>query len=126
MIKTINITYLAGHTIILAIGRSTRMKVPSLDPAGETFMINGQPACPEIGGAAPTVMGKIDAPLLIQDQHGDHPDTADKELLKAIHKTFTTRIGTEKLEDYAIGSLWIFKQRSTGVCRKQDRRVPGC
>ena len=45
--------------------------------------------------------------LLSHDQHGDNLDHAGRELLKSVPKTFTTKIGAERLKGNAIGlSPW--------------------
>jgi L-ascorbate metabolism protein UlaG (beta-lactamase superfamily) len=107
MENAINVIYLGGPTIILEIGALRLMTDPTLDPAGETFMINDKPAYSKTEGPATTDIGKIDAVLLSHDQHGDNLDNAGRELLKSVPKTFTTKIGAERLKGTAIGlSPW--------------------
>ena len=107
MEKAINVIYLGGPTIILEIGGLRLMTDPTLDPPGEEFTINGKPAYHKIAGPASTNIGKIDAVLLSHDQHGDNLDNAGREFLKSVPKTFTTKIGAERLQGNAIGlSPW--------------------
>jgi L-ascorbate metabolism protein UlaG (beta-lactamase superfamily) len=107
MKKAINVIYLGGPTIILEIGGLRLMSDPTLDPPGEEFMINGKPAYHKIDGPAITNIGKIDAVLLSHDQHGDNLDNAGRAFLKTVPKTFTTKIGAERLQGNAIGlSPW--------------------
>jgi L-ascorbate metabolism protein UlaG (beta-lactamase superfamily) len=107
MKNAINVIYLGGPTIILEIGGLRLMTDPTLDPAGETFMINDKPAYSKTQGPAITDIGKIDAVLLSHDQHGDNLDHAGREFLRSVSKTFTTRIGAERLQGNAVGlSPW--------------------
>lgn len=80
----INVIYLSGPTIILEIGGLRLMTDPTLDPAGETFMINDKPAYWKTEGPASTDPGKIDAVLLSHDQHGDNLGNAGREFLKSV------------------------------------------
>lgn len=107
MKNAVNVTYLGGPTVILEIGGLRLITDPTLDPAGETFTINNKPAYSKTEGPATTDIGKIDAVLLSHDQHGDNLDHAGRELLKSVPKTFTTKIGAERLKGNTIGlSLW--------------------
>ena len=107
MKNAINVTYLGGPTIILEIGGLRLMTDPTFDPAGETFMINDKHAYSKTEGPATTDIGKIDAVLLSHDQHGDNLDNAGREFLKSVPKTFTTKIGAERLKGNAVGlSPW--------------------
>lgn len=103
MKNEVNVTYLGGPTIILEIGGLRLMTDPTLDPAGEQFMINDKPAYHKTEGPATTEIGKIDVVLLSHDQHGDNLDHAGRELLKQVDKTLTTEIGAERLGGNAIG-----------------------
>lgn len=103
MKNAINITYLGGPTIIMEIGSLRLMTDPTLDPAGETFMINDKPAYSKTEGPANIYIGKIDAILLSRDQHGDNLDNAGRKFLRSVPKTFTTRTGAERLKGNAIG-----------------------
>jgi L-ascorbate metabolism protein UlaG (beta-lactamase superfamily) len=103
MKNEVNVTYLGGPTIILEIGGLRLMTDPTLDPAGEQFMINDKPAYHKTEGPATTEVGKIDVVLLSHDQHGDNLDHAGRELLKRVEKTLTTKIGAERLGGNAIG-----------------------
>ncbi|MGF7042603.1 MBL fold metallo-hydrolase [Mucilaginibacter lappiensis] len=103
MKKAINVIYLGGPTIILEIAGLRLMTDPTLDPAGEVFKINDKPAYSKTEGPARVNIGKIDAVLLSHDQHGDNLDNAGREFLKSVPKTFTTRIGAERLKGNAIG-----------------------
>ena len=103
MENAINVIYLGGPTIILEIGDLRLMTDPTLDPAGETFMINDKPAYSKTEGPANIDIGKIDTVLLSHDQHGDNLDNAGREFLKTVPKTFTTKIGAERLKGNAIG-----------------------
>jgi L-ascorbate metabolism protein UlaG (beta-lactamase superfamily) len=103
MKNEVNVTYLGGPTIILEIGNLRLMTDPTLDPAGEQFMINDKPAYHKTEGPATTEIGKIDVVLLSHDQHGDNLDHAGRELLKQVDKTLTTKIGAERLGGNAIG-----------------------
>ncbi len=103
MKSEVNVTYLGGPTIILEIGRLRLMTDPTLDPAGEQFMINDKPAYHKTEGPATTDIGKIDVVLLSHDQHGDNLDHAGRELLKQVNKTLTTKIGAERLGGNALG-----------------------
>ena len=107
MKNVMNVTYIGGPTIILEIGDLRLMTDPTLDPAGETFMINNKPAYHKTEGPANIDIGKIDAVLLSHDQHGDNLDNAGREFLKSVPKTFTTKIGAERLQGNAFGlSPW--------------------
>lgn len=107
MKNAINVIYLGGPTIILEIGGLRLMTDPTLDPAGESFMINDKPAYWKTEGPALTDIGKIDVVLLSHDQHGDNLDHAGREFLKSVPKTVTTRIGAERLQGNAVGfSPW--------------------
>ena len=107
MKNIVNVIYLGGPTIILEIGGLRLMTDPTLDPAGETFTINGKPAYSKTEGPATTDIGKIDAVLLSHDQHGDNLDHAGRELLKSVSRTLTTKIGAERLQGNAVGlSPW--------------------
>lgn len=107
MKNSINVIYLGGPTIILEIGGLRLMTDPTLDPPGETFMINDKPAYWKTEGPANVNIGKIDAVLLSHDQHGDNLDHAGREFLKSVPKTFTTNIGAERLKGNSIGlSPW--------------------
>jgi len=99
----VNVTYLGGPTIILEIGGLRLMTDPTLDPAGEQFMINDKPAYHKTEGPATTDIGKIDVVLLSHDQHGDNLDHAGRELLKQVDKTLTTKIGAERLGGNTLG-----------------------
>ncbi|MFS2189873.1 L-ascorbate metabolism protein UlaG (beta-lactamase superfamily) [Mucilaginibacter sp. SG538B] len=103
MKSEVNVTYLGGPTIILEIGGLRLMTDPTLDPAGEQFMINDKPAYHKTEGPATTDIGKIDVVLLSHDQHGDNLDHAGRELLKQVDKTLTTKIGAERLGGNAFG-----------------------
>jgi L-ascorbate metabolism protein UlaG (beta-lactamase superfamily) len=103
MKNEVNVTYLGGPTIILEIGGLRLMTDPTLDPAGEQFMINDKPAYHKTEGPATTEIGKIDVVLLSHDQHGDNLDHAGRELLNQVDKTLTTKIGAERLGGNAIG-----------------------
>ncbi|UOE49236.1 MBL fold metallo-hydrolase [Mucilaginibacter sp. SMC90] len=103
MKNEVNVTYLGGPTIILEVGGLRLMTDPTLDPAGEQFMINDKPAYHKTEGPATTNIGKIDTVLLSHDQHGDNLDHAGRELLNKVDKTLTTKIGAERLGDNAIG-----------------------
>lgn len=103
MKNEVNVTYLGGPTIILEIGGLRLMTDPTLDPAGEQFMINDKPAYHKTEGPATTEIGKIDVVLLSHDQHGDNLDHAGRELLKQVDKTLTTKIGAERLGGNVIG-----------------------
>ena len=103
MKSEVNVTYLGGPTIILEIGGLRLMTDPTLDPAGEQFMINDKPAYHTTEGPATTDIGKIDVVLLSHDQHGDNLDHAGRELLKQVDKTLTTKIGAERLGSNALG-----------------------
>ena len=103
----LNVIYLGGPTVILEIGGLRLMTDPTLDPAGETFMINNKPSYWKTEGPATTDIGHIDVVLLSHDQHGDNLDHAGRELLKTVDKTLTTKIGAERLGGNAIGlSAW--------------------
>src|ERR1700743_2665423 len=107
MKSIVNVIYLGGPTVILEIGGLRLMTDPTLDPPGEEFTINGKPAYHKTEGPAKTDIGKIDAVLLSHDQHGDNLDNAGREFLKTVPKTFTTRVGAERLQGNAIGlSPW--------------------
>jgi L-ascorbate metabolism protein UlaG (beta-lactamase superfamily) len=103
MKNEVNVTYLGGPTVILEIGGLRLMTDPTLDPAGEQFMINDKPAYHKTEGPATTEIGKIDVVLLSHDQHGDNLDHAGRELLQTVAKTLTTKIGAERLGGNAIG-----------------------
>jgi L-ascorbate metabolism protein UlaG (beta-lactamase superfamily) len=103
MKNEVNVTYLGGPTIILEIGGLRLMTDPTLDPAGEQFMINDKPAYHKTEGPATTEIGKIDVVLLSHDQHGDNLDHEGRKLLKQVDKTLTTKIGAERLGGNAIG-----------------------
>lgn len=103
MKSEVNVTYLGGPTVILEIGGLRLMTDPTLDPAGEQFMINDKPAYHKTEGPAITDIGKIDVVLLSHDQHGDNLDHAGRELLKQVDKTLTTKIGAERLGGNALG-----------------------
>ncbi|SEP10691.1 L-ascorbate metabolism protein UlaG, beta-lactamase superfamily [Mucilaginibacter gossypiicola] len=107
MKNEVNVTYLGGPTVILEIGGLRLMTDPTLDPAGEQFMINDKPAYHKTEGPATTEIGKIDVVLLSHDQHGDNLDNAGRELLKQVDKTLTTKIGAKRLGGNIIGlSPW--------------------
>jgi L-ascorbate metabolism protein UlaG (beta-lactamase superfamily) len=103
MKNDVNVTYLGGPTIILEIGGLRLMTDPTLDPAGEQFMINDKPAYHKTEGPATTEIGKIDVVLLSHDQHGDNLDHAGRDLLKQVDKILTTKIGAERLGGNTIG-----------------------
>jgi L-ascorbate metabolism protein UlaG (beta-lactamase superfamily) len=103
MKNAINVIYLGGPTIILEIGGLRLMTDPTLDPPGEMFMLNGKPGYWKITGPATTDTGKIDVVLLSHDQHGDNLDNAGRKFLKSVPKTYTTKIGAERLKGNAIG-----------------------
>lgn len=103
MKSEVNVTYLGGPTVILEIGSLRIMTDPTLDPAGEQFMINDKTAYHKTEGPATTDIGKIDVVLLSHDQHGDNLDHAGRELLKQVDKTLTTKIGAERLGGNALG-----------------------
>lgn len=107
MKDSINVIYLGGPTIILEIGGLRLMTDPTLDPPGATFTINDKPAYWKTEGPPNIDIGKIDAVLLSHDQHGDNLDNAGREFLKSVPKTFTTKVGAERLGGNAIGlSPW--------------------
>jgi L-ascorbate metabolism protein UlaG (beta-lactamase superfamily) len=91
------VTYLGGPTVILEIGGLRLITDPTLDAAGEMFMINDKPAYWKTEGPAITDVGEIDAVLLSHDQHGDNLDHAGRELLQKVNNTFTTKIGAQRL-----------------------------
>ncbi|WP_114939452.1 MBL fold metallo-hydrolase [Mucilaginibacter endophyticus] len=103
MKNEVNVTYIGGPTVILEIGGLRLMTDPTLDPAGEQFMINDKPAYHKTEGPVTTDIGKIDVVLLSHDQHGDNLDNAGRALLKQVSKTFTTKIGAERLGGNTIG-----------------------
>ena len=103
MKNTINVTYLGGPTIILEIGGLRIITDPTLDPAGTEFPNKEKPMYWKLDGPATTDVGKIDVVLLSHDQHGDNLDNAGRELLKTVPKTFTTKIGAERLQGNAVG-----------------------
>jgi L-ascorbate metabolism protein UlaG (beta-lactamase superfamily) len=107
MKNAINVIYLGGPTMILEIGGLRLMTDPTFDPAGETFNINDKPAYSKTEGPANIDSGKIDAILLSHDQHGDNLDNAGRAFLKTVPKTFTTKVGAERLKGNAVGlSPW--------------------
>ncbi len=107
MKNAINVTYIGGPTIILEVGGLRLMTDPTLDPPGKAFMINDKLAYHKIEGPANVNIGKIDAVLLSHDQHGDNLDTAGRKFLRWVPKTFTTKIGAERLQGNAVGlSSW--------------------
>jgi L-ascorbate metabolism protein UlaG (beta-lactamase superfamily) len=97
MKSEVNVTYLGGPTVILEIGGLRLITDPTLDAAGEMFMINDKPAYWKTEGPAITDVGEIDAVLLSHDQHGDNLDHAGRELLQKVNNTFTTKIGAQRL-----------------------------
>lgn len=103
MKNEVNVTYIGGPTVILEIGGLRLMTDPTLDPAGEQFMINDKPAYHKTEGPVTTDIGKIDVVLLSHDQHGDNLDNAGRALLKQVSKTLTTKIGAERLAGNAVG-----------------------
>ncbi|HWV73943.1 MAG TPA: MBL fold metallo-hydrolase [Pseudosphingobacterium sp.] len=103
MENEINVTYLGGPTVILEIAGLRLMTDPTLDPAGETFNINGKPAYSKTEGPAKVEIGKIDAILLSHDQHGDNLDNGGRKFLETVPKTYTTKAGAERLKGNAIG-----------------------
>jgi len=103
MKNEVNVTYIGGPTVILEIGGLRLMTDPTLDPAGEQFMINDKPAYHKTEGPVTTDIGKIDVVLLSHDQHGDNLDNAGRGLLKQVSKTLTTKIGAERLGGNAVG-----------------------
>jgi len=107
MKNAIDVIYLGGPTVILEIGGLRLMTDPTLDPAGETFTINDKPAYRKTAGPAAADISKIDVVLLSHDQHGDNLDNAGREFIKTVPKTFTTKIGAERLKGNAVGlSPW--------------------
>jgi L-ascorbate metabolism protein UlaG (beta-lactamase superfamily) len=107
MKNVISAIYIGGPTLILEFGGLRLMTDPTLDPPGEMFMINDKPAYWKTEGPAINDIGNIDAVLLSHDQHGDNLDHAGREFLKSVPKTFTTKIGGERLQGNAIGlSTW--------------------
>ena len=82
MKSKVNVTYLGGPTVILEIDGLRLITDPTLDAAGEMFMINDKPGYWKTEGPATTDVGHIDAVLLSHDQHGDNLDHAGRELLK--------------------------------------------
>lgn len=103
MEKKINVIYLGGPTIIIEIGGLRLMTDPTLDPAGETFMIGDKPGYWKTAGPATLEIGHIDAVLLSHDQHKDNLDYAGREFLHTVAKTLTTRDGAERLGGQAVG-----------------------
>jgi L-ascorbate metabolism protein UlaG (beta-lactamase superfamily) len=97
MKSEVKVTYLGGPTVILEIGGLRLITDPTLDAAGEMFMINDKPAYWKTEGPAITDVGEIDAVLLSHDQHGDNLDHAGRELLQKVNNTFTTKIGAQRL-----------------------------
>ena len=107
MKNNLNVIYLGGPTIILEIGGLRIMTDPTLDPAGAEFPNKENPLYWKLDGPATTEIGKIDVVLLSHDQHEDNLDHAGRELLKTVPKTFTTKIGAERLQGNAVGlSPW--------------------
>lgn len=103
MKNKVHVTYLGGPTIILEIDGLRLITDPTLDAAGEMFMINDKPGYWKTEGPATTDVGHIDAVLLSHDQHGDNLDHAGRELLKKVNNTFTTKIGAERLGGNSTG-----------------------
>ena len=97
MKSKVNVTYLSGPTVILEIDGLRLITDPTLDAAGEMFMINDKPAYWKTEGPATNDVGKIDAVLLSHDQHGDNLDHAGRELLQKVNNKFTTKIGAERM-----------------------------
>ena len=98
-----NVIYLGGPTIILEIGGLRLMTDPTLDPAGETFMIGDKPGYWKTAGPATLEVGHIDSVLLSHDQHKDNLDNAGREFLNTVAQTLTTRDGAERLKGNAVG-----------------------
>lgn len=116
MKSKVNVTYLGGPTVILEIDGLRIITDPTLDAAGEMFMINDKPAYWKTEGPATTDVGQIDAVLLSHDQHGDNLDHAGRELLKKVNNTFTTKIGSERLGDNSTGlAPWETITLSDGI-----------
>ena len=103
MKSKVNVTYLSGPTVILEIDGLRLITDPTLDAAGEMFMINDKPAYWKTEGPATNDVGKIDAVLLSHDQHSDNLDHAGRELLQKVNNTFTTKIGAERLGGNSTG-----------------------
>ena len=103
MSNAVQVTYIGGPTVILEIGGLRLMTDPTLDPAGESFSINGKPAYWKSEGPAITEVPSIDLVLLSHDQHGDNLDNAGRELLKTVKTTYTTKVGAGRLGGNAIG-----------------------
>lgn len=103
MKSKVNVTYLGGPTVILEIDGLRLITDPTLDAAGEMFMINDKPAYWKTEGPAITDVGHIDAVLLSHDQHGDNLDHEGRKLLEKVNNTFTTKIGAERLGGNSTG-----------------------
>ncbi|TSJ44473.1 MBL fold metallo-hydrolase [Mucilaginibacter corticis] len=97
------VIYLGGPTVIIEIGGLRLMTDPTLDPAGETFMVGDKPGYWKTAGPATTETGPIDAVLLSHDQHKDNLDNAGRKLLETVERTFTTTDGAKRLGGNAVG-----------------------
>jgi len=89
--------------VVLEIGGLRMMTDPTLDPAGETFMIGDRPGYWKTSGPATTSIGHIDVVLLSHDQHKDNLDNQGRKLLETVQRTFTTIDGAKRLGGNSIG-----------------------
>jgi len=103
MKNNFKVIYLGGPTVIIEIGGLRLMTDPTLDPAGETFMVGDKPGYWKTAGPAITDIGPIDAVLLSHDQHNDNLDNSGRKFLQTVKKIFTTLAGASRLGGKAAG-----------------------
>jgi len=97
------VIYLGGPTVIIEIGGLRLMTDPTLDPKGETFMVNDKPAYWKTEGPAISEVGHIDAVLLSHDQHKDNLDNLGRKFMETVARTLTTPDGASRLGGNTIG-----------------------
>lgn len=95
-------TYIGGPTAIIEIGGLRFMTDPTLDPAGGTYH-SGSLIHEKIKDPANVDIGRIDIVLLSHDQHFDNLDNAGRLLLQKVGRTYTTLVGSERLNGTSVG-----------------------
>lgn len=101
--RTATLTLIGGPTVLIELAGFRLLTDPTFDGPGQ-YEARGVKLEKKHGPAVgPDAIGSIDAVLLSHDQHFDNLDRLGRTVLNQAGKTFTTRVGADRLGGSAIG-----------------------